>query len=122
MNTADKRRSSRIASLNLTYICLDEQDNVLRQAMGRTIDLSEGGFLIETHFPMKEEYTLVATIGLEDDTIDVKGKIRHCHPTSIGKFLSGVEITSVDDADRSLWLRFIEKVLNDAGTETDSDA
>ena len=119
---AEKRKSPRTGSINLSYICVDKQNNVLQQAMGRTLNISEGGFLIETHFPMKEEYILMASIGLEDDTIDVKGKITHCNPTGDGKYIAGIEITSIEGGDKSLWVNFIQKIMscNEApGTDTD---
>ena len=117
----EKRKSPRIGSINLSYICLDKQNNVLQQAMGRTLNISEGGFLIETHFPIKDEYTLIASIGLEDDTIDIKGKIIHCQSLGDGKYIAGVEITSIEDADRSLWVNFVHKMSSNDVSETDTD-
>lgn len=117
----EKRKSPRIGSVNLSYICLDKQGKVLQQAMGRTLNISEGGFLIETHFPMKAEYTLLASIGLEDDTIDIKGKIIHCQSAGSGKYIAGVEITSIEESDKSLWENFIQKLFIDEVPETDTD-
>lgn len=117
----EKRRSPRIGSINLSYICLDKKDKVLQQAMGRTLNISEEGFLIETHFPMKEEYTLIASIGLEDDTIDIRGKIIHCQSAGGGKYVAGIEITSIKEGDKSLWVNFIRKMSSDEAPESDTD-
>ena len=117
----EKRKSPRIGSINLSYVCLDKQDKVLHQAMGRTLNISEGGFLIETHFPMEEDYTLLASIGLENDTIDIKGRVIHCHSLGSGKYIAGIEITSIDDGGKSLWSNFIHKMFSHKVPETDTD-
>jgi hypothetical protein len=117
----EKRRFPRIDSINLSYICLDKQEKVLQQAMGRTLNISKEGFLLETHFPMKEDYTLMASIGLEDDTIDVKGKIVHCQSMGGGKYAAGVEITSIEGGHKSLWVSFIHMMFSDDVPETDTD-
>jgi hypothetical protein len=117
----EKRKSPRIGSINLSYICLDKEGNVLHQAMGRTLNISEGGFLIEIYYPMQEEYTLMASIGIEDNTIDIKGNIIHCKSSGDGKYIAGVEITSIKDEERSLWVNFIQKMSSDEVPEIDTD-
>jgi hypothetical protein len=117
----EKRKSPRIDSINLSYICLDKHNNVLQQAMGRTLDISEGGFLIETHFPIEKDCTIEASIGLGDNTIDIKGKIAHCQSSGDGKYITGVEITSIEDADKSLWGDFIDRMFGNDVSETDTD-
>jgi hypothetical protein len=52
MTSENKRKHERIQSLNLSYICLDEDANIIKQGMGRTLNISESGILLETHFPM----------------------------------------------------------------------
>ena len=46
MNPVDKRRHTRYESLNLSYVCLDENDNIIKQGMGRTLNISESGILL----------------------------------------------------------------------------
>ena len=117
----EKRKFPRIDSINLSYICLDKQNNVVQQSMARTLDISKGGFLIETHFPIDETCTLEASIGLGDNTIDIRGKIAHCQSSDDGKYITGVEITSVEDADKSLWGDFIDRIFANEVSETDTD-
>jgi hypothetical protein len=117
----EKRSSSRIGSMNLSYICLDEQGKVFQQAMGRTINISEGGFLIETHSAIQEGYTLIGSIGLGDDTIDIKGKIMHCKPLGDGKYVAGVMITFIEENDRSLWTSYIKEMSSDEVPEKNTD-
>ncbi len=74
MTSENKRKHERIESLNLSYICLDEDENIVKQGMGRTLNISESGMLLETHFPIESKHTLRLTISLEEDLLDIKGK------------------------------------------------
>lgn len=110
MNTEDHRKHPRFDSINLSYICLDESEAVVHQAMARTINISDGGILMETHFEMKKGYTLIASVGLKDETVDVKGRVVHVQSASEGKYVAGIEITSIESGDESLWIDFIQKI------------
>lgn len=116
MNTEERRSHSRFDSINLSYICLDKADNVLQQAMARTINISAGGLLIETHFKMKKGYTLIASIGLRDETADIKGKVIHVQSMKSGKYVAGIEITDIENGDEERWQKFINNL-----TENDFD-
>jgi hypothetical protein len=35
MTSENKRKHERIQSLNLSYICIDEDENIVKQGMGR---------------------------------------------------------------------------------------
>ena len=72
MTTENKRKHPRIPSLNLSYICLDENNNIVKQGMGRTLNISESGILLETHFPIESEYLVLMTIALKEDLLEIK--------------------------------------------------
>jgi len=96
MTSEEKRRHERIRSLNLSYICLDENRNIIKQAMGRTLNISESGILLETHFPVDPSHTLQLTIGLEEELLDIKGRPVHITPKSDGKYEIGVQFLEFD--------------------------
>ena len=39
MPTKEKRKHARINSLNLSYVCLDENNKIIKQGMGRTLNV-----------------------------------------------------------------------------------
>ena len=110
MNFTNKRKYQRYASLNLSYICLDEQDQIIKQGMGRTLNISESGILLETHFPIEREYMLVLTIGLEDDLLDIKGKPIHVTSNEEGIFEVGIEFLNPDQDSARLLKDFIRRI------------
>jgi hypothetical protein len=108
MTTHEKRKNPRIDSPNLlSYVCLDENNQIMKQGMGRTLNVSEGGILLETHVPMDSQHTVSLTIGLEDDLMDFKGKIGHCKQREDGKFESGIEFIETDETK----LRFFKQFM-----------
>jgi hypothetical protein len=77
MTTQEKRKHARVSSLNLSYVCLDEKDKIVKQGMGRTLNVSESGILLETHFPIDNKHIVTLTLGLEEELVDIKGRPVH---------------------------------------------
>jgi hypothetical protein len=96
MASENKRKHERIRSLNLSYICLDEDKNIVKQGMGRTLNISESGILLETHFPVEAEHTIRLTISLEEDLLDIIGKPVHVRSLEGGKYQIGIHFTDLD--------------------------
>jgi len=98
MTTIDKRQHPRIDSLNLiSYVCIDETDTGVIQGMGRTLNVSEGGILLETHIQIDPKHTLSLTIGLEEDLVDIKGEVAHSKPGEGDNFETGVQFFETDE-------------------------
>ena len=108
MTPENKRKHRRIASLNLSFICLDEDNNIVKQGMGRTLNLSESGILLETHFPIKLEYLVLLTIALKEDLLEIKGKPIHVRSVETGEFEVGIEFLEPDQDS----IRLLESFIN----------
>jgi len=104
----ERRRHDRINSLNLvSYVCIDRNNEVVKQAMGRTLDVTEGGILLETHIPLETRFIVSLTIGVEDDLVDVQGKVVHCRTNKDGRFESGIQFTGMDRTSLRILKKFI---------------
>ena len=108
MTFENKRKHRRIASLNLSYICLDENNNIVKQGMGRTLNISESGILLETHFPIKSEYLVLLTIALKEDLLEIKGKPIHVRSQETGEFEVGIEFLEPNQDS----IRLLENFIN----------
>ena len=108
MTTENKRKHQRIQSLNLSYFCLDENNNIIKQGMGRTLNLSESGILLETHFPLEPKYLVLLTIALENDLLEIKGKPVHSRSIGTDKFEVGIEFLDPDQDS----IRLLENFVN----------
>ena len=116
MTSENQRKYQRIPSLNLSYVCLDENNNMVKQGMGRTLNISESGILLETNFPIESEYLVILTIALEEDLLELKGKPIHDRSNETGKFEIGIEFLEPDQDS----IRLLEKFINKDESQNNS--
>ena len=109
MTSENQRKHQRIPSLNLSYVCLDENNNIVKQGMGRTLNISESGILLETHFPIESQYLVLLTIAFEENLLEFKGKPIHARSTETGEFEVGIEFLEPDQDSIRLLENFINK-------------
>jgi len=107
MTSENKRKHERIQSLNLSYICLDEDENIIKQGMGRTLNISESGILLETHFPIEPQHVVQLTLSLEEDLLDLKGKPVHVRSSGKGKYEIGIQFVDLDQDASELLKKFV---------------
>ena len=108
MTADEKRIDQRVQSANLlSYTCLDENDHEMMQGMGRTLNVSEGGILLETHVTIRPEYIVSLTMAIEDEIMDFKGKIAHTKKRADGKFESGIEFIEMDEGKQKFFKQYI---------------
>lgn len=105
-----QRRHERVDSLNLlSYACVDsEQETVVHQGMGRTLNVSEGGILLETHMPIEDRYIIVLSIGFKEEVTEVKGKIVYTQKGDNDRWQSGIEFVSPDANAQRIIKKYIE--------------
>lgn len=109
MSNSERRRYIRPESLNLLdYIVVDEQGVQGEYSMGRTLNISVGGILMETHVPLQAGQQVMITLGLEDELVDVMARIVHCKPHQDGMFHNGIEFFHASVEDRRLINRYVE--------------
>ena len=121
MTFKNKRKHQRFESLNLSYVCLDENQKIVTQGMGRTLNISESGILLETHFKIEPEYLVVLTIGLEEDLLDINGKPIHSRSNDDRKFEVGIEFLDPDKDSILLLKDFIERLEQRTGRDSEGD-
>ncbi len=110
--TADNRKHHRIDSLNLiSYVCFDEDNNPVMQGMGRTLNVSEDGILLDTNVMIDLHYTLSLKIGLEDELIDIKGKVIYSRPDGDGNFKTGIQLFKIEQNTLKLLKRYIKAFM-----------
>jgi hypothetical protein len=105
-----KRKHERYDSLNLlSYVCVDSDGKEWSQGMGRTLNISASGMKLETHEPVDTRYMLLLSIGIEDDLVDIRGKVVYCNRGAEGKFESGIEFKQVKPDALSVLNKYIEE-------------
>ena len=104
----ERRTHIRPESINLLdYLVIDSQGRQGEHAMARTLNVSEGGILMETHQRLPKGQQIMITLGLENDLIDVMGKIIYSHH-SAGRNQSGIEFFHLADKEKKILEKYIE--------------
>lgn len=115
MTGEDNRKHSRIRSLNLSHVTATEDGDTVVQGMGRTLNLSESGMLLETTFEVPTGDTLVISLGLEDELLEISGTAVYSRPKGAGKYETGIQFNHLDDSTYPKLKWFIH-ALGDKGT------
>ncbi|MBI9084326.1 MAG: PilZ domain-containing protein [Desulfobacterales bacterium] len=117
MSNSDKRKHARYDTLNLFYITVLDGETVVHQGMGRTLNVSESGILLETRFSVKANSQVALSIGFEEEILEIQGQAVYCKPGDESIHETGVSFSSLEDRTRSILLNYI-KAFQSQHTET----
>ena len=113
MTEIQNRKHPRFDSLNLLeYVVVDEDGNPSRSGMGRTLNVSEGGILLETTEAFETGRLLWVSIGIENDLVEVEGTVVHGTATTPGRFRTGLEFRNVDKDGQRVLDRYLALYLD----------
>jgi hypothetical protein len=105
----EKRKHSRIDSLHLlNYLHYEESEEDATQGMGRTLNVSESGILLETHTLIDPTQKVSLTIGIEENMVDIKGRVIYSKQNEQGMFEAGIEFFAMDDSAKTVLNAYIE--------------
>ena len=107
MTTKNQRKAVRINSLNLSYVGIDENNVTIKQTIGRTLNVSENGILLETHFSIDSKQIVSLSLALQDELINVKGEVVYSRPGEDDKFETGIKFVEVDESSQSILKKYI---------------
>lgn len=94
---ADRRKHQRIKTQNLiSHFSFDEIGKLDSQGIGKALDISKGGILIETLHPIESDLISLMAVDLEDNLIEIKGRLMHSKQSSAGTYLSGIAFAGND--------------------------
>jgi len=104
MKMEDRRASERFDTLNFVHYVLDGCREGEIEDMGRTLDASERGILLQTSVPLPVGQRITLSVGLGENIVDLSGEVVHCAETADGLYNSGIEFDALD-ADKSVKLK-----------------
>ncbi|UCD32473.1 MAG: PilZ domain-containing protein [Desulfobacterales bacterium] len=97
----EKRKHPRTKTKNLvSYVGLDDYGNEKEQGMGKTLDISIGGILLETHFPIVSNNILLTATGTKGELINVEGKIVLNRTEDSGMYRIGIQFLEDNEKTR----------------------
>jgi hypothetical protein len=114
MNGIEKRRHRRVDSTNLlNYVCLDDKCKPYTQGMGRTLNVSESGILLETHSPIDTQTLVSLAIGIEDELVEITGQVVYLKKTGEDVYEAGINFSIYNDEELAILKKFIAAFENE---------
>ncbi len=108
----ERRKNQRVKTVNLlSYISLNEKGKPTDQGMGKTLDISQGGLLLETKVPIEAKYIILMAIDIKDELINIRGKIVYSVEVEPKIFHSGVRFKETNEKIREIIVEMV-RVFN----------
>ena len=105
----EKRKTNRVDSINqLNYVYFDENGNEESQGMGRTLNVSESGILLETHAVLQLQHKVSLNICFEESMVDIKGKVIFTNQNKQGHSESGIQFMDVSDDACAVLKKYVQ--------------
>jgi len=119
MGDLDRRKFDRSNTLNLVdYVILREDGSAVSRGMGRTRNVSVDGLLLETHRPLTEGQVVLITLGLKDETVQVRGRVMHqdapVSRSGEARYCAGVKFTDLNKEGSEVLKKYILALKNPA--------
>jgi c-di-GMP-binding flagellar brake protein YcgR len=84
---ADRRKYKRVKTQNLvSYFSFDNTGKLISHSLGIALDISKGGILLETTYPIESGLIVLAATDRERNLIEVKSKLVYSKKTSTGTY------------------------------------
>jgi len=97
----ERRKAERRYALKfLDYEILSDSGQVTGRGLARTLNVSESGLRLETSQFFDPGQRLRITLGLDNDLVQVTGRVVNCQPEGDDLCTSGVLFLEFDPADR----------------------
>jgi len=106
MMAEDRRKNERIQTHNLLYLCIKENDDLIQQGMGRTLNISEGGIRLETNFHIDSQKSVFLSIAFEDNIAELNGRIAY-YIKKNDRYEFGIQFEDIDRAAAAILKQYI---------------
>jgi hypothetical protein len=109
---AERRHYARVAANNpITYVLVNERGSKMGQGIGKALNVSQTGILLETYEYVGSKYIFIVSTDLENKLIDIVGKVIFSREVSLGVFNSGVSLRG-EHADNVKFRRDLIRVFH----------
>jgi c-di-GMP-binding flagellar brake protein YcgR len=104
----ERRHNPRQPSIDLLdYFVIDKQGEKGEYSLGRTLNISNGGILLETPKRLQIEDRIMITLDLEEELVEITGVIVHA-AVSAGRYRAGIKFLHLDERTSRFITNFIK--------------
>lgn len=105
----ERRRAERRYAMNfLDYEIVSPEGETLGRGLARTLNVSETGLLLETGQFFEPGQLLRIAMGLENDLVQLTGRVAHSRPRDDDLCTTGVHFIEFDQPNQRTFLRYFE--------------
>ncbi|MFO7706791.1 MAG: PilZ domain-containing protein [Desulfobacterales bacterium] len=98
MGESDKRQYTRVETCNLiSYACCDDAGRTLKQGMGRALDISQNGLLLECGSPIDSERISLMSADPDDRLIEIEGVVAYSRRSPDGYYRVGIRFSGLPE-------------------------
>jgi hypothetical protein len=91
MGQANQRQYARVKTCNLiSYACIDTQGAMIKQGMGKALDISQNGLMLESSCPIESEYISLLSADPDDRLVNIVGKVAYTRRGRSGNYKIGI--------------------------------
>jgi hypothetical protein len=92
----------------VSYVCLDDDGRELGEEIGRALNLSQGGLLLESNAPIECRNMLLSIVDQENQLIEIKGEIVNSLEAGQGIFQSGIQFLGGHEKIRNFVINMVK--------------
>ena len=109
MDAKDRRKHTRVKTGNLiSHESIGKEGQIVSRSMGKALNVSQSGILLETAHPIEAENVSLTTFDLDNNLIEMKGRLIHCKETDSGMYQSGINFTGSEDETAKFAVKLIK--------------
>ncbi len=87
---------------------MDDSGNQIKEGRGKSINISQGGIHIDTRYPFEWQDIIRLFIDIEDESVNIKGKVVYCNAANFGKFRTGIQFLETNEKIVSFVIKLLE--------------
>ena len=88
----ERRKHQRIKTQNLiSHLSFDETGTMISEGIGKAVDISKGGMLLETPYHIEAGKLSLMAVDLENNLVEIEGKVIYTKKTFTGMYQSGIK-------------------------------
>ena len=94
---ADRRKFPRTKTQNLiAHVSVDQNEKKISQGLGKALDISKGGMLLETPYPIEAGLISLMAVDKENTLFEIKAQLVYCKKTVTGMYQAGIKFIGKD--------------------------
>lgn len=89
---SDRRRYQRVPTNNpITYVLMGADGTQIGQGIGKAVNVSQTGILLETDIQLRSTYILLVSTDMDNNMMEIVGKVVFSKASDKGRFWSGIK-------------------------------